>query len=140
MHYKNITSCFIGKTTRSRSHFSAEQGVSKKEVQMQEARISKLAISSLIISLFFFIPIITGLLSLIFGVIALKAIKKSSNLLGKGLAITGVVFGLINIVVWSTVMFSDVVKVIKPNEKGVLIRGEQPTENLSLGLISLIHF
>ena len=55
------------------------------------------AIASLVLGIFFFIPF-SSVLAIVFGFIALDKIKKE-NLGGKGMAITGIVFGILGILI-----------------------------------------
>lgn len=88
---------------------------------MNKPQISKSAITSLVTGLLFFIPIITGLIALVFGAISIKAIKKSKDLLlGKGMALTGLFLGFLNIIVWSFILFNNPIYTIGHNEEAII--------------------
>lgn len=71
---------------------------------VKDKRVSKLAISSLIFSLLFFVPFFP-ILGLIIGIIALNRISKDHSLKGKTIAIvaiiTGALFSIISILLFS---------------------------------------
>lgn len=61
----------------------------------QPRHLSVLAVLSMILSLFFFIPIVSGLFGIILGAIALYSIAiHKDELRGRGLAVTGIILGL----------------------------------------------
>jgi len=70
--------------------------------QPGERKISGMAVASFVLSLcgFFCAGFILGLLAVIFGGVALSAINKDPRLGGKGLAIAGLVIGIIDLAVW----------------------------------------
>ncbi|MCL6538166.1 MAG: DUF4190 domain-containing protein [Acidothermus sp.] len=68
------------------------------------------AIASLVLGLFFWFPglaIITGLLALIFGYIALSRIRQSGTA-GRGMAIAGVVLGWVSVVGWVLAIIAEI--------------------------------
>jgi regulator of protease activity HflC (stomatin/prohibitin superfamily) len=102
---------------------------------MQKSRISKSALTSLVAGMLFFIPLITGLIALVFGTLALKAITKNNEILiGKGVALAGIVLGSLNLLVWSFVLFSNAVYTIQPNEEAVVFRGNKQSHVVTPGL------
>lgn len=69
------------------------------------------AIASLVLGLFFWFPglaIITGLLALIFGYVALSRIRQSGTA-GRGMAIAGVVLGWVSVVGWVLAIIMEIV-------------------------------
>ncbi|MCK5580805.1 MAG: DUF4190 domain-containing protein [Candidatus Omnitrophica bacterium] len=68
----------------------------------ENTRTSRLAISSLICGLLYFIPIfnvVFAVLAIVFGISALRAISKyKDELNGKGLAIAGIILGAIGVI------------------------------------------
>ena len=68
-----------------------------KSMKIKPGKKSGFAIASLVLGIFFFIPF-SSVLAIVFGFIALDKIKKE-NLGGKGMAITGIVFGILGILI-----------------------------------------
>jgi regulator of protease activity HflC (stomatin/prohibitin superfamily) len=102
---------------------------------MKKPQISKLAITSLITGLLFFIPIITGLMALLFGSLSIKAINKDKTfLLGKGLAFAGLLLGLLNVIAWSFILFNNPIYFIEPNQEAVVFREKQQKHVVKPGL------
>jgi hypothetical protein len=64
-----------------------------------QPRTSGAAITSLIMGILLCIPAITGLGAILFGIIGLGSTRKP-GVRGKGLAITGLILGLLNLVGW----------------------------------------
>jgi prepilin-type processing-associated H-X9-DG protein len=62
---------------------------------------SGLAIASLICGLIFFLPILPGLLAVIFGIIALKQTREG-RAGGRGLAVAGLVCGAVSLFIWGS--------------------------------------
>ncbi|MFA5020198.1 MAG: DUF4190 domain-containing protein [Candidatus Pacearchaeota archaeon] len=67
-----------------------KKGAVKKEAKQTSA----LAISSLVLSLIFFIPLLS-VVAIILGIVALFKISKNKSLKGKGFAIAGIVIGVV---------------------------------------------
>jgi hypothetical protein len=67
---------------------------------IQPPRTSGAAIASLILGILGCIPFLTGILAVILGAVGLSATKKP-NVGGRGLAIAGLVLGLVSIVGWT---------------------------------------
>ena len=67
---------------------------------IQPPRTSGAAIASLILGIIGCIPLLTGILAVILGAVGLSATKKP-NVGGRGLAIAGLVLGLVSIVGWT---------------------------------------
>lgn len=85
----------------------------------------------------FFIPLITGLIAIVFGTIALKAITKNNGILiGKGVALAGIVLGSLSLLVWSFILFGNAVYTIQPNEEAVVFRGNEQSHIVTPG----VHF
>lgn len=63
------------------------------------AKTSGAAITALIMGLLLCIPFLTGLGGVIFGAVGLSS-TKDPRVTGRGMAITGIVLGLLNIVLW----------------------------------------
>jgi len=72
-------------------------------VEIQKRKTVGLAIASLVLGLFILVPLLgmlCGLIAIVFGIIALVQISKNKGALkGKGLAIAGIVLGVIGIIV-----------------------------------------
>ena len=66
------------------------------------AKTSGMAVTSFVLGLVgIFLPlVIPGVLAVIFGAVALNAIAKDAQLKGKGLAIAGLVIGIVDATVW----------------------------------------
>ena len=63
--------------------------------------INEFAIASLIMGIFSFVRIFNvekGLVAVIFGILALKKIKESSQLQGKNFAIIGIILGIVSVI------------------------------------------
>jgi hypothetical protein len=74
---------------------------------MQDARISKFAITSLVTGMLFFVPLVRRMVALAFGMLALKKITNANGLLlGRAIAIGGLVLGALSILGGSAVFFS----------------------------------
>lgn len=102
---------------------------------MQKSRISKSAITSLVAGMLFFIPLITGFIAIVFGTMAIKAITKNNGvLIGKGVALAGIVLGSLSLLVWGFILFSNAVYIIGPNEEAVVFRGNEQTHIVNPGL------
>ncbi len=67
----------------------------------QQSRTSGAAIASLICGLLFCIPFVTGLVAAILGLIGLSS-TKNPNIRGRGMAIAGLILGLLSLLVWTT--------------------------------------
>jgi hypothetical protein len=67
---------------------------------IQPPRTSGAAIASLILGILGCIPLVTGILAVILGAVGLSATKKP-NVGGRGLAIAGLVLGLVSIIGWT---------------------------------------
>ena len=66
----------------------------------EKHRISGLAIASLVFGLLFFIPLVSGILAMIFGIKAYFATRNSDGyILGKNIALSGIVLGSIQLLV-----------------------------------------
>jgi len=102
---------------------------------MQDARISKFAITSLVTGMLLFVPLVSGILASAFGVLALKKINNANGLLlGKGIAIGGLVLGALNILGWSAVFFGNTVYVIAPTQEAVVFRDKHLSRTLGPGV------
>jgi len=66
------------------------------------AQTSGMAVTSFVLSLvgILFLGAVLGVLAVIFGALALNAIAKDPQLKGKGLAIAGLVIGIVEAAVW----------------------------------------
>ena len=92
-----------------------------------QPRISYLAIASLVLGTAFYVPIMTGVLACLTGILAVRAIKASGQtLLGKGIAVTGSVLGGIHTVFWSLVLFAGLTYTIDYGYSGVVLRDGKP--------------
>src|ERR1700722_38995 len=67
---------------------------------VQPPRTSGAAIASLILGILGCVPLLTGILAVILGAVGISATKKP-NVGGRGLAIAGLVLGLVSIVGWT---------------------------------------
>jgi hypothetical protein len=70
------------------------------------AKLSAASITSFILGLFFCIPLITSLLALLFAVVGLRATRADNPAGprgGRGFAITGLVLGILGLVLWAGV-------------------------------------
>lgn len=67
-------------------------------------KTNRLAVASLIMGILFFIPIITQILAIIFGGAALAQIAKKSQE-GKGIAIAGLVLGVLFLLMYGIIIF-----------------------------------
>ena len=102
------------------TQFEQPYGQVYEQTQTGPPRTSGLAIASLICSLLICCPFLPSLLGLVFGLIAFVAIGRNPVLRGRGLAIAGILIGVIGVGGWSaiTVYAVDVGKFIMqgPNE------------------------
>ncbi len=82
-----------------------EQKKKQKNSSLKTSKsASGTATASLVLSLIFFIPIVPQILAIIFGISALNRMTKD-NTDGKGLAIAGLVVGIIFLVFWIFIIF-----------------------------------
>ena len=106
---------------------------------MQEVRISRSAVLSLVAGMLFYVPFVTGMTAAVSGVYALLSIKRHrGQYLGKGIAIGGLVLGLISTFVWSAVTFTNAVYAVDPREAAVVLRGKIPHRTVGPGLHFLL--
>jgi hypothetical protein len=70
-------------------------------------KTSGLAVASFVLSLvgIFFAGLITGLLAVIFGAVAMNAISKNPAVKGYGLAVAGLVIGILEIIGWGIIVW-----------------------------------
>jgi hypothetical protein len=82
------------------------QSLPKKEEikQITQQKTSGFAITSFVLGMCFFIPFVTAILAIIFGIIGLDDVKKN-NKKGKGLAISGIVLGALFFLFWVFVLW-----------------------------------
>ena len=70
-----------------------------------------------------------------FGSIALKAITKSNGILiGKGVAIAGIVLGTLSLLVWSFIIFGNLVYTIGPGEEAIVFSGNKQNHIIKPGV------
>lgn len=104
-------------------------------------RISYLAIASLVLGMAFYVPLVTGILAIGFGVFAIRAIKNADKvLLGKGLAVSGILLGAVHSVLWGLIMFAGLTYTVDVGETGLVIRGNVPVRSSELGVHYKIPF
>jgi hypothetical protein len=65
-------------------------------------RMSGMAVASFVLSLvgIFCFGFVTGLLALVFGAVAMRAISREPGLRGHGLAVAGFIIGIIDVIGW----------------------------------------
>src|SRR5687768_3906578 len=68
---------------------------------MERPRTSGAAITSLILGILGCVPLITSILAVILGIVGIRATRQP-NVGGRGLAIAGLILGLIGIIGWAT--------------------------------------
>jgi regulator of protease activity HflC (stomatin/prohibitin superfamily) len=86
-------------------------------------RISYLAVSSLVTGMLFFVPIISGLVAIFTGVLAIRFISKSEgNLLGKGLAYSGVGLGAVHGCIWMLVAYAGLTYNVDQGKTAIVLR------------------
>jgi len=82
--------------------------MARSEVQeMERQRTSGLAIASMVCGIlslvFFWVPLfgfLLGIIAIIFGAVAIRQIGREPNLGGRGMAIAGLVCGIVGVVGW----------------------------------------
>lgn len=112
-----------------------------------EYRISHLAIASLVFGMLFYIPLISGILATIFGIKAYFSIKKSDgNILGKNIAISGIVLGGLQLFIWCLILFSGIFYIVEQNQQAVVtysgkfIRESYPGFHVKIPFIEKVYF
>ena len=107
-----------GTDVDSDDYFCPECGIKLKEESYTE-ETSGFAKASFVLGIFgmifFFLPLLS-FLAILFGVIALVKISNSNNLSGKGLAVAGLIMGLIICIgiTVSIIKFPQLVELVKP--------------------------
>ncbi len=100
-----------------------------------EAKISRLAIASLILGMLFFVPLITAVMGIGTGLVARRAIRSSQGrLLGKGLATSGLVLSSFQGVIWTLILFAGMVFLVEPVETAVVARDNVPVRTRGPGV------
>jgi hypothetical protein len=84
-----------------------------EEKQVESKRTSGMAVASLVLGIcalvLFWIPwlgFLLGILAIIFGGLALSQIRKEPSLGGQGMAVAGLVCGIIGIAIWLILIIS----------------------------------
>jgi len=104
-------------------------------------KISYLAVASLVFGMVFYVPLVTGILAIVTGIFAIKAIKKYEGiLLGKGMAISGVLLGLTHGVLWGLIMFAGLTYIVDVENTGVVIRDNVLVRTVGPGIHYKIPF
>lgn len=87
----------------------------------EKHEISGLAVASLVFGLLFFIPFVSGVLALVFGIKSYSRIRQSDGyILGKKIAISGLVLSGIQLLFWGMVFFSGLLYRVDVNEQAVV--------------------
>lgn len=108
---------------------------------IDQPRISRLAVASLVAGMLFFVPIATGLLAVIAGALAINVISKSKGmLLGKGLAYSGLLLGTIHGIFWLLISYADMSYSVDATESSVVIRNGEVNRVEEVGLHLKIPF
>ena len=103
----------------------------------KEIQISKTAVSSLVFGLIFFVPLVCAFFAIIFGYISRRNIKHSEGrLLGSGLALSGIILGLIQLTLWLLFLYTDMTYIVNATENAVITRTGNPVRVEEPG----IHF
>lgn len=104
-------------------------------------RNSYLAIASLVFGLLFIIPLATGVFAIACGILAIIYIRKSGNqLLGNGLAISGISLGLIHSILWTLILYADMTYMVNEGERAVVLRGGEVVRVAEPGINYKIPF
>lgn len=86
-------------------------------LEINEVKISRLALISLVLSLLFWLPFIASLLAVLIGIVALLKIKNSKGyLLGQKMALSGVLIGFLGMLLWGGIVLGNAVFIAKPGE------------------------
>ena len=87
------------------------------------SRVSYLAVTSLVLGMAFFVPILTGLAAIVAGLIALKTIRHSeSQITGKGIAVTGIALGSIQALYWVFIVIIGLTFSVEQHQTAVVVR------------------
>lgn len=104
-------------------------------------RISGLAIASLVFGMLFFIPLISAVLATVFGIKAYFSIRNSDGyILGKNVAISGIVLGGIQLFVWCMVFFSGLFYIVEQNQQAVVTQSGKVVRESYPGFHTKIPF
>lgn len=112
----------------------------------EKVRRSRTAIASLVLGILFFVPIIPAVLAIITGIVARRQIRRSEGMyVGKGIATTGIILGVVVSVFWLfqvclesvCLVGSDDVAVI--TRAGKAIRIENPGINYKIPFLEKAH-
>jgi hypothetical protein len=98
------------------------------------AKISRLAIASLILATAFYIPVIAGVAAILVGIAALRKIKASKEVvLGVGIARFSIGFGALHALLWILFLFPGASFEVPIGQFGVVFRDSEPVRVAGYG-------